>query len=402
VEGVDDPEIVKGIVIRDPSATCVICGVDWCELRNNAHDLFRQRIAEAAGTTPSHVAVQCLHQHNAPMTDSGAQRILDRTPNAPPHADLEFLEDAASTVAGAVRAANRWFPVTHVGTGMARVEQVASTRRLLQPDGTIRVRYSSTTEKDLQDAPEGKIDPFLRTIAFYDGKRPLVHLHYYATHPMSYYGDGRVTWDFPGSAREQMQQETSVCQIYFTGCAGDITAGKYNDGSKERRPILANRIHDGMARSIASLKKQPVSRFAWKVRPVEFPLRADPAFSKEYLRGKMDNPTATPFDRLNSAVSLAWIERVESKRPIDITCLTLGTVRILHLPGEPFVEFQLDAQKHRPDLFVAVAGYGDGGPGYICTAEAYGQGGYEPTVSLVAPESEALLKGVVTELLESP
>jgi len=62
---------------------------------------------------------------------------------------------------------------------------------------------------------------------------------------------------------------------------------------------------------------------------------------------------------------------------IDVACLKLGRARILHLPGEPFVEYQLAAKAERPDLFLAVAGYGDYAPWYIGTSVAYEQGGYE-------------------------
>jgi hypothetical protein len=64
------------------------------------------------------------------------------------------------------------------------------------------------------------------------------------------------------------------------------------------------------------------------------------------------------------------------------------------------VEFQLEAQRRAgEDLFPAVAGYGDVGMGYICTAEAFKEGGYEPTASLIAPESESILKDAIAELL---
>jgi hypothetical protein len=46
-----------------------------------------------------------------------------------------------------------------------------------------------------------------------------------------------------------------------------------------------------------------------------------------------------------------------------------------------------------------VAGYGDGGPGYIPTAEAYLQGGYEPTVALAGPESEEILNRAIQKAL---
>ncbi len=46
------------------------------------------------------------------------------------------------------------------------------------------------------------------------------------------------------------------------------------------------------------------------------------------------------------------------------------------------MEYQLAAQKMRPDAIVNVAAYGDDGPGHIPTAKAYLEGGYEPTVAL--------------------
>jgi len=69
-----------------------------------------------------------------------------------------------------------------------------------------------------------------------------------------------------------------------------------------------------------------------------------------------------------------------------------------------FVEYQLAAQKMRPDSFVCMAAYGDYGPGYIGTAEAYSQGGYETSfstpVSRVSPRVEAVLTDAMCELLQ--
>jgi hypothetical protein len=55
----------------------------------------------------------------------------------------------------------------------------------------------------------------------------------------------------------------------------------------------------------------------------------------------------------------------------------------------------------RPDLFVAMAAYGDYAPGYIGTEIAYPQGGYEtsPRASLVAPKVEGVLMEVIGKLL---
>ena len=48
-----------------------------------------------------------------------------------------------------------------------------------------------------------------------------------------------------------------------------------------------------------------------------------------------------------------------------------------------------------------MAAYGDYGPGYIGTAIAYTQGGYETgPVSRVAPQVEGILTGAMRELLQ--
>jgi hypothetical protein len=75
---------------------------------------------------------------------------------------------------------------------------------------------------------------------------------------------------------------------------------------------------------------------------------------------------------------------------------------MLHLPGELFVEYQLAAQKMRPDLNVLMAAYGDYGPAYIGTAVAYDEGGYEmqQTSSFVGPKVEKQLLDTIRSLLE--
>ena len=71
------------------------------------------------------------------------------------------------------------------------------------------------------------------------------------------------------------------------------------------------------------------------------------------------------------------------------------------MPGELFVEYQLAAKKMRPDLHIAMAAYGDYGPGYIGTTKAYAEGGYEtsPRASNVAPEVEPMLMDAMKRLL---
>jgi hypothetical protein len=77
----------------------------------------------------------------------------------------------------------------------------------------------------------------------------------------------------------------------------------------------------------------------------------------------------------------------------------MDTIHIVHLPGEPMLEFQLYAQRQRPEAFIAVAGYGDGCTTYICTDQAFAEGAYEPRAAAVARGSEEILKTAIRQLL---
>jgi hypothetical protein len=286
-----------------------------------------------------------------------------------------------------------------VGASRVKVDRVASARRLVQPDGSIRVRASSAAAAELRKLPEGLIDPWLRTIAFFDGVEPLVYLHYYATHPQSFYGDGRVTYDVPGIARERLETRSGVVQVYFNGCGGNITMGKYNDVSRAARRQLAHRLFQAMAQSVNEIERRPAGPIRWRATRMEFPLRKDAPFSPEVCHQVLQDADAPVSARVKAANILAWTGRGRQGRTIELTCLAIDSIHIVHLPGEPFVEYQLWAQKIYGDKFVAVAGYGDCAMWYVCTDRAYrDRGGYEQTWAFSGP-CEQRLKGAIAELL---
>jgi hypothetical protein len=80
--------------------------------------------------------------------------------------------------------------------------------------------------------------------------------------------------------------------------------------------------------------------------------------------------------------------------------LRIGELEIMHLPGEPFVEFQLYAQGQvAKSSFVCVAGYGECGVWYYGPDRIFAdRGGYEQTWSLTGP-CEAEVKSAISTLL---
>jgi predicted GH43/DUF377 family glycosyl hydrolase len=393
----------RGIVLTGARRPIVLCAVDWIGIANQGHDAFCAALAEAAGTTPDRVAVHTLHQHDAPGCDFTAERLVRGLGiKGYNRFDGAFHRQVIRRAADAIR---RALPqaqlVTHYGWGAAEVCQVASNRRIKGPDGRVRaMRGSTTKDPALRAEPEGVVDRELSLLSFWNNDVPLAVLSYYACHPQSYYLTGIPSPDFPGIARFIRGQDVpAALNVHFNGAGGNIAAGKYNDGNKENRMILATRLADAMRRAFRSTRRSPLGAgdIDWQTVPVALP----PARHLDEAQLIQALKTEPPRGYVAKADQLAWLERCHAGHQIAVGCLSVGKARVLHLPGELFVEYQLAAKAMRPDLHVMMAAYGDYGPGYIGLACSYREGGYEtgPGVSNVSPGAEAVLMGAIGQLL---
>lgn len=372
-----------GLVILGAEQPIVLCAVDWTGILNRAHVEWRKALAQAAGTTPDRVAVHCVHQHDAPFVCLDTETLLEKQHAGLTCVNVEYFQDCLQRIGSAVReAVSQAQPLTHIALGAARVDRIASDRRIaIGPDGILRgSRGSSCRDPELIALPEGLIDPMLKTVVFYSGEQRVAACHYYATHPMSHYGQGEVSSDFPGIARKKLQGDEPDCtHIYFTGASGNITAGKYNDGSPESRIALTERLLSAMEASQQKLTPQPIQSCSWSTTNV-LPM-VNPAFTTENQLAMVQDSQNVAANRIRPAMRVTWIERIKSGLPITLSALHVNEASLLHLPAESFVEYQLRAQQAAPGRFVATAAYGDGGAWYIPTRAAFPQGGYEVSVA---------------------
>lgn len=377
---IDDRLEGRGIVLAGADQPLVIAGLDWCELRGDAYDQFRDALAAAAGTTRERVLLSCLHQHDAPYFDLAAQKLLDAAGSPKLMFDPAFFEQAVRDTAAALKKSlESSQPVTHVGIGEAKVERVACNRRVVGADGQPRFnRYSQVKDPAVRDAPEGEIDPLVKTISFAAderGERTIAALSYYATHPMSYYGNGEVSCDFPGLARNMRQrEEPGVFQMYLTGCSGDVVAAKFNDGTPAGRLALADELRTGMKAAWEATRRVPLEKVTFRCARLELPPPHEGPLAIETLEATVANRAASASDRIHAAMGLSYRQRCDAGRPIDVPAIDFGPAQVLVLPAELFVGYQLTAQKLRPMQSILCAGFGECAPGYIPTDQARREG----------------------------
>jgi len=401
-----DPLFAKGFVLlneEENEKPVVVLALDWCQCNNDSYDRWRSVLADAAGSKRERVMLATVHQHDAPICDLTAQKLLDAHGLPGANCDPAFHEAAVQRTAAALKKA---LPaarqVTHVGTGRAAVERIASNRRIVSPQGVVSWQRGSASG-NLYDAPEGEIDPWLRTMSLWDADEPVVAWSSYAVHPMSHYGKGAVSADFPGIARSRRQRdEPGVFQIYFTGGAGDTTAGKYNDGNPENRGVLADRLHDAMVRAWKQTERRPIDTVAFRSAHLALPARSDGDFAAERMHSILADPAAAKWARIRAALGSSWRRRVEAGQAIDVPCLDFagGRAQFMILPAEAFVGYQIIAQQLRPESFVMVSGFGDGAPGYIPTDRCWSDG-YTDEYCWVPKNTEPLMTAAIAKALDA-
>ena len=400
---ITDPLFVHGFAILGPEKPIIVVAIDWCEIRNSSYDAWRDRLANAAGTTRERVLVSSLHQHDAPVIDADALALLDSVGLVSELFDPEFHESVLQRVEEALKdAIATTTPITHVGYSESVVEDIASNRRMVNSEGNVSFSRGSSSGREplFRDAETGLIDPKLRTLSFWNSEQCLLEYHTYATHPMSYYGRGEVTSDFVGLARERRRRDDRrVAQVYASGCSGDVTAGKFNDGTPESRRKLTDRLYEAMCHSSDHIQRIPMEQLTFRNESLDLEPSREENLGIDFLTAQLHDETLSTEKRILAAMGLASRNRVARGQTIDMPCVDFQVARVVVFPGESFVGYQSVAQELSPGKPVLPIGYGECWTGYVPTESAFLEGFHESWL-WVAPGAEARIRLALHSLFQ--
>src|SRR5262245_10474919 len=135
---IEDPLSARGVVLLGPGRPIVLCAADSIGIGNEGFERWREGLARAVGTTADRVAVHALHQHDAPRHDFTVEAVLDRHGLGGKRFDVGYMRDTIRKVSKAAgEAAKSAQTCTHLEVGKAKVEKVASNRRLLGPNNKV-------------------------------------------------------------------------------------------------------------------------------------------------------------------------------------------------------------------------------------------------------------------------
>jgi len=277
--------------------------------------------------------------------------------------------------------------------------------------------------------PGGEADQEVWTIGIKDMRGKLrAALLKYSLHPTVIHEDSSlVTADYPGYIRKCLSEtEPGMVLLFAQGTSGDQSSRYFREGQSfpEAKRIgyaigeAAKHVLDEMEYkkdiSLTAVSKEV------NIKLKEFPTEEEASARVEKTRkaverlkkdeaGYIDIQNAN-LKNLGAECTLGFIRLIkkgisielkEDELPVEVQVIGIGDSRIVALPGEIFVEFGLNIKAGSPCKKTFVITLANGClPGYVCTKEAYREGGYEAEASMLTAESGNIIVETALSLLE--
>ncbi|MFB3922458.1 MAG: neutral/alkaline non-lysosomal ceramidase N-terminal domain-containing protein [Terriglobia bacterium] len=272
-----------------------------------------------------------------------------------------------------------------LGTGYGHV-LIGHNRLRREPDGTVTWFERNTTM-----VPTSPVDSTVSVLRVdgADGK-PLAILVNYACHAVIFGSDHlRYSADYPGVMMKTVEQEFGgqAMAMFLQGGDGDINpyyavqpldqdAVKMRDWTGERLGREAARVAKGIETASTNEASLDVAEDL-----VDSSLRWNAEKFREATAKSWGPKAAEAVDRrLREGIHLPVATVLINKR-----------IAIMTMPGEPFVEYQIDWRNRCPVRDAFFFGYTNGGFGYFPTIDAASWGGYGAgnTATWVSPDAGA-------------
>ena len=233
----------------------------------------------------------------------------------------------------------------------------------------------------------------------------------FQTHPDTL-GGTRFSADWPGFVRrivEKSLEDEGVHCILVNGCQGDTN---HFDLSRPQPPADRVARYHQVTRPIGEkiadaalavwdegeqVAEGPVSgEVSLHILPSNLEGIEEIEEAKEIQRLLAERlPTPRPLN-LSERGRYGRIARMENLalfQKVNVTMVAFGKIAIVGYAGEPFTEYADVLRLAYPELFILTACNCNGSQGYLPSAAAFGEGGYEANSTVFTVELPTVLQG---------
>lgn len=361
--GVRDPIFHRIAALDDGTTQVFIVASDLCLFSPTVYDEFAAEIKKELGIEPRQFWWTVTHSHSTPeVGPRGMYEVL--LPGRSKHDwDRDYYAFVKSTlIAGLRDARSRLEPARlAIGTGLSRAN---INRRARDVDGKISLGLN----------PDGPTDRQIGLIRLErpDGS-PIGLIANYAMHGTVLAGSMlQVSGDGPGIVSSYLEEKIGAPTLYINGAAGNL-APIYTVQDLPRshlgefRVLLGDKILD--ANRTLGPGGSGVKLWVGE-KWIETPRREGLGWTDELQAYAAKTAGGTDLVR------------------IPVRFLRLNDTVMWGSPVEMFCEIALRVRAESPFRHNFFFGYANGWMGYLPTAAAFSEGGYEPRTSPFSPQVE--------------
>jgi neutral ceramidase len=346
---------------------------DLCLFSPTLYDSVTSELQKETGIDPKHVLWTVTHTHAAPEVGPADmyKTLLGRSDH---DWDREYTTDMTRALISAVRTAREKLEPARIAFGTG-VSFANINRRAKDVDGRVSLGLN----------PEGPVDRRFNLIRLDRPDGTLIALVVnYAMHGTVMSGQNlKISGDGPGTVTAYLEQKLGGTVLFVNGAAGDLAPiysvypNPQSGHLSQFRVLLGDRVLSAVG-SLGPGTGTVTMRHAEQI--VETPRKSElvwpeglAAYSRDEGRPLVRLPLR--FVRINDAV-------------------------IWSAPVEMFSEIAMDVRERSPFAQTLYFGYTNGWFGYLPTAKAFEEGGYEPRTSPFTPQVEADVKQAVTAFIQ--
>ena len=403
-DGTLDPLYLNAVALTVGEETVILMAADYIGIKLDHAAKIRELIRERTGVPADHILIAALHQHTSPC-------LADPETRSTALRDKVFIDVLYRRFADAAVMALDDRAEAEMSVGARDVaEPIAFVRRYFTKEAGVVTNPSS---KFTLTGRCAEADNTMRLVRFArNGKNDIAILNF-STHP-DVIGGTKWSADWPGFARRFLEEDIAGTScLFFTGCQGD---SNHNDYFKPREERLHGKRYEHsayMGRMVADAavgvwnEMTPAAdsifaenRIIYNRTNTEGVEKYDECVKwvKDYKEGKIPADSYTMADRA-FCYRVAALREQPVFRPVPITVIGVGGVVFVGFGGEAFTSYGKIMRELCPEKFVVSVVCANGYEGYLPTAEAFGQGGYEACSSFFMPSLEDEIVEAAKEML---
>ena len=385
-KGILDPIQLNAIACNDGESTVLLIIADFIGMDKTYCDSIRKKIADSVSLPADNIMLTSLHQHTSVCI--AMKDVYTRN-------DTLYMETLYRKYCDVARMAldDMKESVAELSAGET-AEPIAFIRKYLMTDGSVTGHPVNRRHEIVKRLAEG--DNTVRLLRFKrEGARDIALVNF-CTHP-DVVGGELFSADWPGFVRRFVEHDLAdVSCLLLNGVQGDsnhcdyLTEVKWGYAHSE---YMGRMIADTVLRLWNSGSPLKDTRVGEKIGIISLPTRTDGVEDYEACCKLLDDVNNHRCERPSGAVlgRAGRIKRMQEDplfRKIPVTVLRLGELFVVGFGGEPFTGYAQAIRRALPDTEIFTACCANGYEGYLPTAKAFEEGGYEAGSSPFSPNLE--------------